>query len=256
MLTLLLALGTAQAYDLDGHRALSERTAELAAAKDPSVAPYASVLVAASVYEDLDLVTKWGRYSHYYDPEHTLTGMRRLTSRDRVDDLSDELDRAIVQGDAAEAWWVAGRLLHHVQDMASPPHVVPVPHNTTDGFESYDTAGLVAGVGRRTLPPMSGRDAHQALAMETKRLVEQGGWPLYWEGKAGTFGRYGAVGNTFGETTDAERERVERAFITGRAEAAVAYGQAFVRDTARRLTRRDAPLVAQAGESRGPIGTE
>ncbi len=94
-------------------------------------------LVSGDVDEDLDLFTKWLFFSHYYNP-HKHLDMRRADSSARIADLTPEVRRAssstpVDAGDVARL----GHIIHHFQDMAVPPHVVPVSHALWDGFESF-----------------------------------------------------------------------------------------------------------------------
>ena len=247
-MTFLLLLGTAHAFSMPGHRAMTERTVEVASLEEPAVAAALDALVAADLAEDLDLITKWGRYSHYYDPTQPVEGLRRASSAERVAMLELRLDDAIARGDADLAWRLAGHLLHHVQDMASPPHVLPVVHGLSDGFESQEVGPWLVDAGRQPLPPLSGSEAHEGLALETISRVNAPHMPTWWVDEPGSFGTYGPDGNVFGAAEDPEEQRVAEALLADRIDAAVRYGAAFLVDTAERLEA--GPMLA------GSAGTE
>ena len=83
-LLLLAGSGSARAFSLSDHRALSERALALEIGAHPSLAACAAPLPRAAVREDLDLVTKWGRFSHYYNPEGSIALGWRQASDARV----------------------------------------------------------------------------------------------------------------------------------------------------------------------------
>lgn len=226
MLVVLILLTSlpARAFRLDGHQALTEATA----AQVPQLDAWATTLARANRSEDLDLREKWGHSSHYYDPTGAYAGGRRQTSAGRVRDLNAALDSAIDRGQADEAWDIAGHLLHHIQDMASPLHVVPIPHGLLDGFERQPLS--LGASPPRGLAPLDATAAHHLLAVETRTRVSTPDWQTYWAPASAGFGAYGAHGRGFAGASPAET-----ALLSDRADAAVAYGAAFLRHTAARL---------------------
>jgi hypothetical protein len=232
LLPFLLSANPARAFRLDGHQALTEATV----AEVPQVAPWEATVARANRNEDLGLREKWVHSSHYYDPTGAYAGGRRQTSAARVNQLNIALDAAIEAGDADQAWDVAGHLLHHIQDMASPLHVVPVPHGLRDGFERQPL--LLGSTATRKLAPVEASTAHHLLAVETRELVATPNWQPYWAPAHAGFGDYGELGRSFaGESPE------EAALLADRADAAVAYGAAFLRHTAARL--QDGASAAQ-----------
>ena len=178
-------------------------------------------LIAANQWEDKNLLRKWTRYSHFYNPERTFDSVR-LNSHDRMIDLEHQLRACPDESRCNE---LLGKALHHIQDMAAPPHVLPVNHFWTDGFEKLDIR-IIPGFGfascdllfsealRSTLSGI-----HQSTAQETWSLSQRG-WiqairferprsrpmriPLitFWvPGASGSWGEYGPFGNVFGAET-------------------------------------------------------
>jgi hypothetical protein len=175
-------------------------------------------MVEANQWEDLNILRKWTEYSHFYHPEHGFRSLRG-TSRDRILDLEGQL-RATHDGGAKEV--LVGKALHHLQDMAAPPHVVPVNHFWTDGFEKlvvqveakFSFASCEALLEQASRTSVS--ELHQTVAEETLKSVRTGSLrgvrvgaslrrvalPLivFWSpGGRGDWGEYGLVGNAFGD---------------------------------------------------------
>src|SRR4051812_19619266 len=113
---------SAWAFSLGDHdRVTRQAAAELVKCFPGELSPGdVNRLVWSDKLEDLNVLEKWWKYSHYFNPYHPLN-MRRFDSSVRV----RELERGL------SAHWDLGNLghlIHHIQDMASPPHVVPVKH--------------------------------------------------------------------------------------------------------------------------------
>jgi hypothetical protein len=84
------------------------------------------------VREDWNLARKWfGCCSHYYKPPAGMLS-RRQGGEARVKRLTEELAQEISQR-------TLGFYLHHLQDVASPPHTIPIEHGASDKFESYQS---------------------------------------------------------------------------------------------------------------------
>lgn len=82
---------------------------------------------------------------HFYDPGSRLArawwGARR-SNTSRFDDLAGTLAHGAFDG-SPDSYALAGRLAHHIQDMSSPPHTVPIYHTTKDPFDKYATDTIV-----------------------------------------------------------------------------------------------------------------
>lgn len=175
----------------------------------------------ANIAEDLDPIRKGLIYSHYYSP-HRRLGLIRLTSlpavRNDERSLLGSLSLPEVLRPLFEAPEVAlGHLLHHLQDSASPPHVVPVKHGLSDSFENFpvrvlassepECAALTEEAAAVPYPQELVRSARATWASvetqldvtidgaETRASWAQAFWtPAPRQG----FGSYGWAGNRFG----------------------------------------------------------
>jgi hypothetical protein len=166
-----------------------------------------------------------------------------------VRELWEEALEAARHGDLERAFDRAGHLAHHVQDMASPPHVVPVNHGLTDRFERYGVRAALARASGRQVAPLPGAEAQQALARETLAAVRSDSlptpqgpipWSAFWAEPAthdaASFGEYGGeAGNAFGAREVRWQGRAHQidlagydAFMDARAAGAVAYTRAFL----------------------------
>ncbi|MGZ3688341.1 MAG: hypothetical protein ACXVBW_08580 [Bdellovibrionota bacterium] len=114
----------ARAYHLSEHEQITRRAVAELNDCVPGLVPDqdAAVLVAADLAEDLNLFRKWFRYSHYFNPVKPIHLLRR-----------DSLER--VEGLEGRALEELGAILHHLQDMSVPAHVVPIEHGARDEFE-------------------------------------------------------------------------------------------------------------------------
>jgi len=269
VLLLLLGLSPrAAAFSVEDHRALTEAALDAAGSQArPLLAAHRSAVVHGATAEDLNLHVKWTGWHHFYFPEGSLDTALRQASDSRVRELWEEALEAARHGDLERAFDRAGHLAHHVEDMASPPHVVPVNHGLGDRFERYGTQAALARAQRRQVAPLSGDEAQQALARETLAAVRSESlstsrgaipWSAFWVEPAshgpGDFGDYGAeVGNAFGVSVvrwHGREHRVEpaqyAAFMDTRVSAAVAYAQAFLEWASDRLEEAAASSKAVA----------
>jgi len=114
-----------------------------------SFGEYEGSIVRGCVIEDIfplhERLTKW----HFYPENKALKPGRRKvmgvmlsvdpTSKQLCDDRVERLEREIEAGPSRKLFRLVGRVLHHVQDMSTPAHVVPVYHDpiAPDSYESY-----------------------------------------------------------------------------------------------------------------------
>ncbi|WP_240359417.1 hypothetical protein [Pyxidicoccus trucidator] len=264
---LLLAVGLsprAEAFSVEDHRALTQAALDSAAAAGGAagLAEHRESVLHGATAEDLNLHVKWTGWHHFYRPEGHVYSSLREGSDARVRDLWDEALDAARYGDMARAWDRAGHLAHHLQDMASPPHVVPVMHGLGDGFEDIGARAALGRRPQREVAPLSGAEAQLALARETLEAVRsqtlstrEGAvipWSAFWAepeaGTPGAFGAYGAVGNAFGQSEVRWRGRLHPvdsasvdAFMDARVASAVAYTRAFLEWAAARFEAVSAP---------------
>lgn len=257
---MLLLLPLAVAFEPQDHRAMAERAVALelgaafattapaavlptgapAASTAATTAPTTATLAArwlprGAANEDWNLPRKWTRWHHYDPPGFEVHPLGRRTSAERVATLDDELRAAAAAGDEAEAWLLAGLAAHHLQDMASPLHVVPVAHGLGDPFEGYPFAPLIAEAGSPATPVPSGSppEVQRTLALATLTALETPlpcpsgpvPWSRVWVPGDRSFGRYGDV--PFGGVPGCEA--ATEAFARARVEDAVAATRSVVR---------------------------
>ncbi|PTL78801.1 hypothetical protein [Vitiosangium sp. GDMCC 1.1324] len=250
LLLLLVALALplrASAFSVPDHEMMTRASidAVLASGHYPELAAHEAVVVEGSRAEDLNLPVKWAGYHHFFHPGTSLDSSVRKDSGARVRVLWQEAEEAASHGDLAQAFDRVGHLVHHIQDMAVPMHVVPVMHGLSDRFEQH--AAGQASLGRE-IAPLSGEEAQLALARETLEVIRtsslpvQGGaipWSAFWAepttNKPGAFGSYGVVGNAFDSTEVRWQGRTWKVdpsayddFVDARVESAVAYSRAFL----------------------------
>ncbi len=213
-----LAAASAQAFSIDDHEAITRQAVieyNRCFPANPVTPSAEAAITAANRGEDLNVFRKWATYSHYFHPEKRID-MRRKDSSERILDLVEDLRRH--EGDVEEIEHDIGHVLHHIQDMASPPHVVPVNHWLTDGFESFDVQMPSAPAGSNCASVVANATSFEAIfakaAKATLQNVRQGRLsakagaraqliPLtgYWEESADDrFGEYGVFGNAFGDS--------------------------------------------------------
>jgi hypothetical protein len=175
----------------------------------------------ADLDEDINVFVKDLVYSHYYHPEKQLQ-MRRYDSMVRVSRLEIQLNIEPVPSVDD-----LGHLIHHLQDMAAPPHVVPVNHWFTDGFENHApvTSGFASGYSCQDLQKFHSeatdlRTVLHDTAETTIQKVRKVSLPAQFTGASGdpiglrvpltwfwqessdnSFGQYGVLGNNFGQPT-------------------------------------------------------
>lgn len=256
LLALLLPLG-ASAFSVPDHEAMTRASVDavLAAGQHPGLAAHRAAIVEGSRAEDLNLHVKWTGYHHFFHPGTSLDSSFRKDSGTRVRVLWAEAEEAASNGDLARAFDRVGHLVHHIQDMAVPMHVVPVMHGLSDRFEQHAAKQALVAQGRK-LEPLSGAEAQLALARETLEVVRRGSlpveggaipWSAFWAEPGtrgpGAFGGYGAVGNAFdskevrwqGRTWKVDPSAYDD-FVDARVESAVAYSRAFLLWATQRLT--------------------
>ncbi|MFY0565616.1 hypothetical protein ACN28E_17475 [Archangium lansingense] len=255
LLALMLPLG-ASAFSVPDHEVMTRASVDavLAEGGHPELAAHRAAVVEGSRAEDLNLHVKWTGYHHFFHPGTSLDSSFRKDSGARVRALWEEAEEAASNGDLARAFDRVGHLVHHIQDMAVPMHVVPVMHGLSDRFEQHAARQALFPEGRQ-LEPLSGADAQLALARETLEVVRTGSlpveggsipWNAFWAEPStrgpGAFGGYGVVGNAFdskevrwqGRTWKVDPSAYDD-FVDARVESAVAYSRAFLLYATQRL---------------------
>ncbi|MEN9723602.1 MAG: hypothetical protein RJB38_1588 [Pseudomonadota bacterium] len=214
---------TSFAFSLDDHAQITRMAAQGLERCLPGLLSQSSVdlIIQSNQREDVNLVRKWTRYSHFYNPERPFRS-RRLNSHDRIVDLEQQLTTCTSTEDVESCRVLLGKALHHVQDMASPPHVFPVNHLWTDGFEklkvrisdssAFSSCDSLLSDALRS----SVAEIHQAVAENTWSVTNRGylkairqessgSKPVrismlsfWYPGASGHWGQYGTFGNSFG----------------------------------------------------------
>lgn len=123
----------------------------------------------------------------------------------------------------------AGRVAHHIQDMSSPPHVVPIYHTSEDRFDKYLPGALPDSFSAETCKSLMGKvnispdELLQSAAVATISAIstpvffvgtgEVSGetWEKFWVGEDDKvyegFISYGVYGNTYGKVVASTREK-------------------------------------------------
>lgn len=174
----------------------------------------AAAVASANLWEDKNLIDKWFRYSHFYHPRNEV-GILRANSQARVQAIQRRLDQGGLS--RQKLLDLIGALLHHVQDMTVPLHVMPVNHFWTDRFEKLEVtsesrlqfdscASLLArglAVDAVGLHHETAAETYEEVLNSALQASAPAGFsvPMTWfweEGAAGDFGSYGILGNSFG----------------------------------------------------------
>jgi hypothetical protein len=188
----------------------------------------------AAAGEDWNLPRKWTRWHHYHSPDFDVHPLGRHPSHERVTTLDAQLRAANDAGQTTRVWQLAGFIAHHLADMASPPHVVPVAHGLNDAFEGWDFGPVIAAVtaepAQSDWSPTSGQTAlarATLAALDVPLMCEVGAvpWSRFWQARPGGFGtlgdlRFGRVGGCEAGTT---------AFVEARIAGAIAQTRALIR---------------------------
>lgn len=181
------------------------------------------VLVFSNLSEDLNLVRKWIRYSHYYHPEKDLSTWRG-SSMDRISDSQTYLTywknnlttNSSFMG-VHEAINRLGNVIHHIQDSTVPSHVIPVNHWMSDAFERYsgelstvavNCSEIVSAIPPSELLKESAYETLTSLKNSFPATISskdgskevQLNWDYFWFDTKDRFGSYGYLGNNFGKT--------------------------------------------------------
>lgn len=178
----------------------------------------------ADLSEDVNIFRKDLYYSHFYNPFKKIK-MWRSDSAERVARIARDLKNSAVAQSRYrrhEALLNLGRALHQIQDMAAPPHVIPVMHGLNDGFEKYDFDGEMASgfscadllrLGRE-LPQVHYQTALATMdhlkdwkvaadegpAFAAQALLDLVSSAFWNPSESNRFGRYGVLGNHYGQT--------------------------------------------------------
>lgn len=225
-LSLILASTSARAFGLGDHkRIMLQALSEIEACSPGTFSSWDELkLWFSDLEEDVNVIRKDLLFSHFYNPNKSLN-MIRLDSSKRVGWLQlflRDFGSAATRHDTLYLS-MAGQAIHHIQDMGSPPHVVPVMHGLWDGFETFEVeSDIGSGWSCEQLQNSSGDDLVKILsdtALETltrlrssqvRVLVRPQGQSgpseqiysgeAFWKASSNSdFGQYGSLGNNFGQ---------------------------------------------------------
>lgn len=208
----------ARAYQLGEHASLTRQVLKEIQACWPGMLSdsEADLLISSNLDEDLNLVRKESKYSHYYKPGEKLK-MRRADSMVRIDRIESQIGAILgIERDLRrrQVLNLVGHAIHHIQDMSVPAHIIPVTHAMTDGFEKMKLeTELNLGLKCSELADAASADLSKIL-FETASVSYQrvlhlkiqsslgffSGVDFWSPQNANLFGRYGRLGNQFGET--------------------------------------------------------
>lgn len=178
--------------------------------------------ITGSEYEDYSkrLISK-SRNQHFHRIEVQLEKKRHLMRRLSV--LYKELRHFKAKNNKYMFWKTLGKITHYFQDMACPPHVIPIYHLAEDSFDNIriDTAVI-------NYPEVTIANLNQSIAKDSLQLInhfngltfqsinepleiyinsikEIKNWQVFWTRdktfvKAKHFGTYGIAGNNFGKS--------------------------------------------------------
>jgi hypothetical protein len=131
----------------------------------------------------------------------------------------DKLESLLAQNKyPIEIYTVAGRIVHHIQDMSSPPHTAPIYHVGSDKFDNYkstlnsnaDDAPICGDIKGITEPHELLEQAAQntlkainsPVAFDNGKKIEGETWKKFWDGPQDRdllgFKTYGEYGDAFG----------------------------------------------------------
>jgi len=190
-------------------------------------------LVDGNLYEDLIGPIQRLRLWHFWDPERRNENGKLIdkTLHKRFDKIEKVLlnPMSLFKSKYSEL----GHLLHYLQDVTVPSHVVPIFHPApplfkADGFDKYDidfyslendtTINCVNML--KDIPhnfnTLLDSYANHTLKAVTQVIPAEGNkdltWSLYWRNpkKNKRFGKYGKLGNSFGKEVSVKRHKKDK----------------------------------------------
>jgi hypothetical protein len=240
-LTLLLFSQISFAYNIPNHRLITQRAIQEFNACSRyhhfgGLTPKEQeLLIQGNLSEDYNIFTKTLRW-HFFHPEKNLNhkGYNAIgISRNILPYFykkSVAVHRRIAIGRSLDNYEFLGNLIHFLQDMSCPPHIVPIFHTALDSFDNYPLVPDYSPENRREIDcgPIqnlvhSQKSKHplfliqeqfdrtsRALQKEiltadhTPAVIHEGKpfratWEAFWAGiNTPDFGQYGIFGNSFG----------------------------------------------------------
>jgi len=209
------------AFEKSRHELFSNDAIDLYKACKGRVLPQelSDAFVVGSVEEDT-----WGwtraRNWHYYNRENKIGRYWKVILCNGSNDhifhvrLARLNNLLLTKAPERDIYDVAGRLAHHIQDMSSPPHVMPINHLVCDKMDHYRFRPASMDPCEKVNvsvvdPPVLLREAAQYTIKATERpvefkngTIENETWMKFWGGpddaELSGFKTYGGYGNVFG----------------------------------------------------------
>ncbi len=203
--TLVFPTGTAIGFEKKAHGEISKKAVSIYRAINPGLSEKRAKALLGFIEgsKDEDNISMQRMFHwHFYDPAkklgRTWWGAERSNGV-RFEKLVKQLSES--KGMSPDEYYaLAGRIVHHIQDMSSPPHTVPVYH-LKDPFDSYGTSRInritlqqgripvlmneSRGTLKDRLPEFLKYAADKTLESIEKPVVHQGkiiadNWSLFW----------------------------------------------------------------------------
>jgi hypothetical protein len=232
-LILILAI-PANAFEPNKHAVFSREASSVYQSCTGRVLPEKLIrgFTEGSVRED-DITLERARNWHFYNRDGKIGTYRKyyLTcegSNERIFwKRLDTLDHLIAAGrPLQEIYAAAGRVVHHIQDMSSPPHAMPIYHVGDDKFDKYeavpkilDVSKICEDVNAKIYLPhdLLEKAANNTLiavdgfvVFDGDKTIESESWLKFWGGhedeSLAGFRTYGEYGNVFGRTPPCDSE--------------------------------------------------
>jgi hypothetical protein len=229
LLLLMLLSFTTHAYSLSNHKKITLWAAAEynSYTGNPLEGKYIEQLVKGNLSEDKRLLRKF-RHWHFYNPSKDLSPQHTFATL--FSELATELDSMIAKREPKKnIYFKLGQIIHFLQDITCPPHVIPVSHGAHDRFdnlditniyhpeklgkEGFDTLRQSALLNPGNLLAFYSSQTHASInrsfPAEVNGRQEQMQWSYFWQAEGGPvkgFGRYGKAGNCFGSLQFTEEE--------------------------------------------------
>lgn len=142
----------------------------------------AETMASANSFEDLAVWKKWTVASHFYNPIKSFDwGQNEPAHRGDADDaLKRALDKYLDESrNGGEPLKRIGQMLHYIQDVSSPLHVMGVNHALSDGFENNPNVNAMAEAEDTPTSCVRVKDAREPLtilqmnATQTLKISDQ-----------------------------------------------------------------------------------
>ena len=229
IILILILVSACYAFEPQKHKSISNRGVCIYEACTGHAIPeeLSSAFAKGALDEDeigLTRLLNWHFYNndkklgHYWKFIFYCNGSNERIFRKRLDKLEAMF---ISKTPKRDIYAQAGRVAHHIQDMSSPPHVMPIYHIGRDKFDGYeyeprlvsvvDTTAICTDISESVVYPLEllERAAQNTLKAVRNPVVFKAGitvenetWMKFWGGpedkELSGFKTYGEYGNVFG----------------------------------------------------------